>query len=737
MSAVPETTLDWVIVGGGPIGVQLAVRLIAEGRVSPERLRIIDPHPALLQRWNACTASTGMAFLRSPAVHHLGLAPFELLQLAGRRKRDRRGQGLFAPPYNRPSVAFFARHCRSVVEAHGLAELHVQDRVQHIDLEGHCATLQLASGSTVSADRVVLALGNSDHPHWPAEASALRDRGGAVHHVFGPDAPIDPDPLPADVAILGGGISAAQLAVRLARQPGPSGKRRVTVLARHEPREHQFDSDPGWIGPKHMRGFAETRSLVRRRALIRSARHRGSMPPDVRRALRVAMDQGDVVWRTCKLLGGTVHGDGAMVLDLEEGRVEDGRVEGGQVAVGALVLATGFSPQRPGGALVDALIADHGLPVAPCGYPVVDTHLKWHPKLYVSGPLAELELGPTARNLIGGRRAAARIVTVARSTASRPGHRMGLRGALAAASMALLALGGVGCRGQAAPEKEATPGVTDSGRLDTGGLDTGGARAPLPPQGNLLIEEVYYAGAVPTAGIDRYYSDQFIELVNVADAPVMIGGLILGDAPGLAGVINPGDTPGGATIADPDHVYLTSAWQIPGEPEDVLLQPGASLVIAQDAGSHNPYSPVDLSGAHYETYVEEYGEDLDDAIVPNLESLWYNGGYDWLVTVFGPTIVVLSMDADELVPAGGTRGPVQAPVSAVVDTMEALMDGDSAAFKRLHPTVDGGFVHVSGTYTGESVRRRRDAEGRLTDTDDSGADFEVVASPEPGVGTAP
>jgi len=266
-------------------------------------------------------------------------------------------------------------------------------------------------------------------------------------------------------------------------------------------------------------------------------------------------------------------------------------------------------------------------------------------------------------------------------------------------------------------------------------VDSGGSAPaePLTPHGNLLIEEVYYAGAVPAAGIDRYYSDQFIELVNTADAPVMVGGLILGDAPGLAGAINPGNTPGGAYVNDPDHVYLSSAWRIPGEPEDVLLQPGASLVIAQDASTHNPYSPVNLFDADYETYVEEFGEDWDDAIVPNLESLWYTGGYDWLVTVFGPTIIVVSMDAEDLEPVAGSGGPVRAPVSAVVDTMEALMDADSGAYKRLHSTVDSGFIHVSGTYTGESVQRLRDSSGALIDTDDSGADFEVLSMPDPNI----
>lgn len=268
---------------------------------------------------------------------------------------------------------------------------------------------------------------------------------------------------------------------------------------------------------------------------------------------------------------------------------------------------------------------------------------------------------------------------------------------------------------------------------DSGSLVESGETGPVGPIGNLLIEEVYYSGAVPTAGIDRYYSDQFIELENIADVPVMVGGLILGDAPGLSGQINVGNTPGGPYVDDPDFVYLSSAWRIPGAPEDVLLQPGESLVIAHDASTHNPYSPINLLDADYETYVEEFGQDFDDAVVPNLESLWYTAGYDWLVSVFGPTIIVLSIDAEDLEPAAGRNGPVRAPVSAVVDTMEALMDEDSGEYKRLHSTVDSGFTYVSGTYSGESVRRLRDSEGALIDTNDSGADFEVLSLPDPGI----
>lgn len=36
--------------------------------------------------------------------------------------------------------------------------------------------------------------------------------------------------------------------------------------------------------------------------------------------------------------------------------------------------------------------------------------LEWCPHLYVTGPLAELEIGPIARNISGARQAAERIV---------------------------------------------------------------------------------------------------------------------------------------------------------------------------------------------------------------------------------------------------------------------------------------------------------------------------------------
>ncbi|MEM6455141.1 MAG: FAD/NAD(P)-binding protein [Acidobacteriota bacterium] len=394
--------VDWLIICGGIHGVHVAARLIGEAGVDPETLRIVDPADRLLARWRACTAATGMRYLRSPAVHHLDLDPWSLERWAGKRKRKRRGYGLFIPPRTRPSLDLFNAHCDRVIERYGLADLHVKDRARTCALGGDPVTVQLASGRALAAHSVVLALGASEQPHWPAWAPTDHAR---VNHIFQPG--FDDWPrcdAPECIAVVGGGISAAQVALHLNKQ-----SHRVHLIARHALRQHAFDSDPGWLGPKRMQRFQQEPDRNRRRIMINEARHRGSMTSEVRHALRYAIDHDCIGWHESQIERLIADGD-RLVLRLADGTaIESDRV----------LLATGFAAKRPGGALVDALVASASLPCAGCGYPVVDAALRWHPRLYVTGPLAELELGPTSRNIAGARSAADRLVDVARRAAAR------------------------------------------------------------------------------------------------------------------------------------------------------------------------------------------------------------------------------------------------------------------------------------------------------------------------------
>ncbi len=96
---------------------------------------------------------------------------------------------------------------------------------------------------------------------------------------------------------------------------------------------------------------------------------------------------------------------------------------GDALRVDCVLLATGFMNGRPGGRLGDALIESAELPGASCGFPEVDPFLRWHPRVFVSGALAELEIGPAARNIAGARRAGDRLIRGIRNGGASPAAR--------------------------------------------------------------------------------------------------------------------------------------------------------------------------------------------------------------------------------------------------------------------------------------------------------------------------
>ena len=386
--------LDWVIIGGGIHGVHIAARLIGEAGVDSSQLRIVDPGERLLERWRTFTSTTGMRHLRSPSVHNLDMNPWSLMQFAGKRKQLKKE--LFAAPFNRPQLDVFNDHCDKVVGKFGLSKVHVRAKVDQCSLSCAHVSVVLSTGEQLSTSNVVLAMGSTEQPIWPEWAPAADSR---VQHVF--NSTFDGWPRTHErVVVVGGGITAGQVALRLVDEGHD-----VQVVSRHGLREHQFDSDPGWLGPRHMNGFQREPDVDKRRAMISNARHNGSVPPDVRRALNHAIGKGQIRWY--------------------EGQVEELKREkkgftmnlatGDALEVDRVLLATGFAGHRPGGVLVDQLVETESLPCANCGYPIVDKTLRWHPRVYVSGPLAELELGPSARNIAGARRAADRLVAAARS----------------------------------------------------------------------------------------------------------------------------------------------------------------------------------------------------------------------------------------------------------------------------------------------------------------------------------
>jgi hypothetical protein len=74
-----------------------------------------------------------------------------------------------------------------------------------------------------------------------------------------------------------------------------------------------------------------------------------------------------------------------------------------------IVLATGFKEKRPDGGFMNQAVDEFNLKTAACGFPVISPSLQWHDRIFVTGPLSELQIGPVARNIVGARHSSSRI----------------------------------------------------------------------------------------------------------------------------------------------------------------------------------------------------------------------------------------------------------------------------------------------------------------------------------------
>lgn len=257
----------------------------------------------------------------------------------------------------------------------------------------------------------------------------------------------------------------------------------------------------------------------------------------------------------------------------------------------------------------------------------------------------------------------------------------------------------------------------------------------------LIIKQVYYTGSKKLDNT-TYFSDQFFEIYNNSNTIIYTDGLMIADVYGNSGQINANSLP--TPFKDiTDSVYLNSIWRIPGNGTQYPLAPGKSIIIAQDGIDHkndpngNPNSPCDLSKADWETYNQRSdNRDLDAPNVPNLDRFYFTGGFDWLLTVFGPSLVIFTVaDTTELVDTPVPGSSFLAPrkrlhIKNVIDGFEALMNANSSGYKRIPAGVDAGFVFASGTYTSETAVRKNNGTlvggvFQYDDTDNSTEDYEV------------
>ena len=385
--------LQWLIVGGGIHGTFMANLLVNQLGVRRDDLRILDPHDNLLATWSRNTANCGMHYLRSPAAHNIDLHILSLYHYArspaGEPFRD------FIPPYNRPSLELFRRHCDHVINTRQLDALRLKGRVLALQNNRSSIRVDTTTGSLKSRN-VLLAIGMGEQPNWPKWARSLLTQGTDVQHLFSPDFDRRSLKTAQRTAVIGGGITAVQVALKLAEEQ----KGDIVVLSGHELREQYYDFNPCWIGPKCLSKYYKL-DFRRRREIIDQERAPGTIPTEVLESFKTALKSGNPRFERQRAIEAVKTTDGIQL-----------RTERGWQWCDRVILATGFQTKCPGSPLIEQMISEFNLPCNPCGYPILGRDLRWDEHIFVTGPLAELQVGPCARNIVGARNAG-RFLTAA------------------------------------------------------------------------------------------------------------------------------------------------------------------------------------------------------------------------------------------------------------------------------------------------------------------------------------
>ena len=386
------------IVGGGLQGIFFAHSLIRERLVRTPQLAIVDPNESLAAVWRDRTARVGMRRLRSSSSHNIDPDYRSLRRFA--RDHGYRREEHFLEPYARPSLDLFDDHLDTTIRNDRLEESHVRARMTAIRRAGESYELSMAvSGeetAPIRAANVVLALGAGEPslPDWAPQVGRLGE------HLFD-SAPGRPDPHARaardgeHIAVVGGGISAWQAALRYCRLGAAS----VSVISPHPILESIWDSDPGYIGPKRGSEYAalDTGERLKR---LKEVRFPGTLPPEIARDASEACDAGQV----------SLHIGTVMSARIETGRAILQLNEGDDVGpVDHIVYATGMTAEIPYRELLLQLSRELCLPLESSGHPRLDEHLAWDDGLYCTGRWGELIIGPQAPNIVGAHLALRRV----------------------------------------------------------------------------------------------------------------------------------------------------------------------------------------------------------------------------------------------------------------------------------------------------------------------------------------
>lgn len=195
--------------------------------------------------------------------------------------------------------------------------------------------------------------------------------------------------------IVGGGLSSGHLAIGAITRGAT-----VTLTTRRELQEKLFDAEPGWLGPKYLKGFAAELDWHHRWQMIQQARNGGSITPAMMLKLRRAIRQGQLILQeNCQVTAANWQSSWRVECDNGQSHYFE-----------QIWLATGTKLDATQHPLLRDILQTYPTEIVK-GLPILDEHLRLPGcECFIMGGLAALQIGPVARNLYGGKMACARIV---------------------------------------------------------------------------------------------------------------------------------------------------------------------------------------------------------------------------------------------------------------------------------------------------------------------------------------
>ncbi len=332
-------------------------------------------------------ARADIATLRSPIVHSPSPDPSALQRHL--TNKQLRPSGL---PYNPPTVEAFASFCAHLIRQTGL-DTPTASQPRRITSEQGVVHIETGD-ETIRAGHLVVAA-NPHRQQVPSWAQDLpNDPTGPITYASDVDLRQISSLKGQEVVVVGGGLSAAHLACGAAKR-GAS----VRLVARRPLTTRDFDTDPGWLGPRNLRAFAAEPDPAKRLDAARTARGGGTIPPWMRNRLdALASDGALTIHEETSVRSASIQPDGTCQLNLDT----HSTIHANQVW-----LATGTIPDIATLSCLDELTAQH--PVVDM-HPILDENLQLkNEPVYLLGRLATIPLGPAAGNLWGARHGARRI----------------------------------------------------------------------------------------------------------------------------------------------------------------------------------------------------------------------------------------------------------------------------------------------------------------------------------------